>query len=287
MKDSFRHIICQNTKVKPWSLVLLFVSLICIGGIFTTINTQISKLKHLQDSMTDELERMKKTRENYQQDMEVVNRRKREATLQNDINVNETDIKQVYIKNTQGNVGGALYTRWGRTNCSSGAQLVYEGIVGGGWFEHGGSAASPLCLTRKPKWNNYLDGFQSTAFIYGAEYQTTANSFLTKNVDQLTDANIPCAVCMSNVRRSSLMIPGTNECLSGWHLEYQGYLMAGAHNHGSATEYICVDEAPESAESGYRDENGKVFHVVEASCGSLPCPEYVQGREMTCAVCTK
>jgi hypothetical protein len=26
---------------------------------------------------------------------------------------------------------------------------------------------------------------------------------------------------------------------------------------------------------------------VESHCGSLPCPPYVQGYELTCAVCTK
>lgn len=82
------------------------------------------------------------------------------------------------------------------------------------------------------------------------------------------------------------MIPGRNECLPGMHLEYQGYLMAGHHGHASASEFICVDEAPESTEAGFRDENGKILYVVEAVCGSLPCPEYVEGRELTCAVCT-
>lgn len=287
MKGKFCQSLDQNIKVKTWSFVLLFLSLVCVGSIFSAINTQMRKLNDLQHSITKELERIQKTREGYQHEMDIANRHKREARNDIDVDFNDTGIKQVYIKNTQNNAGGAVYTRWGRTNCSSGAQLVYEGVVGGGAYDHGGSATNALCLTRNPKWNNYRDGVQSSAFIYGAEYQTTANSFSSKNVVQLLDANVPCAVCLNNMRKNSLMIPGTNECTSGWHLEYQGYLMAGAHDQPSATEYICMDEAPESSESGYRNEDGKLFYVVEARCGALPCPEYVEGREVTCAVCTK
>ena len=37
------------------------------------------------------------------------------------------------------------------------------------------------------------------------------------------------------------------------------------------------------------DQNGRLLYAVEASChaNSLPCPPYVQGREIACVVCTK
>ena len=35
---------------------------------------------------------------------------------------------------------GTVYIRWGRESCptQSGAMLIYEGIVGGGWFQTSG-----------------------------------------------------------------------------------------------------------------------------------------------------
>ena len=38
---------------------------------------------------------------------------------------------------------------------------------------------------------------------------------------------------------------------------------------------------------GQDNKNGALFYPVEAVCGSLPCPRYVNGWELTCAVCTK
>ncbi|XP_078681676.1 uncharacterized protein LOC144916423 [Branchiostoma floridae x Branchiostoma belcheri] len=52
-------------------------------------------------------------------------------------------------------------------------------------------------------------------------------------------------------------------------------------------EYVCVDGQPETVPGGDANQNGALFYLVEARCGSLPCPEYVEGRELTCVVCTK
>ena len=40
--------------------------------------------------------------------------------------------------------GGVVYTHWGRTSCPSGtgAQLLYEGIVGGSHWDHSGGSRS-------------------------------------------------------------------------------------------------------------------------------------------------
>ena len=58
--------------------------------------------------------------------------------------------------------------------------------------------------------------------------------------------------------------------------------MAERYTLKGRTTYVCVDNAPEVIEGGAEDKDG-----VEAACGSLPCPSYVQGWEITCVVCTK
>ena len=58
-------------------------------------------------------------------------------------------------------------------------------------------------------------------------------------------------------------------------------------NHQAPSEYVCVDKNGEKVRGGEADRNGKLFYQVEAVCGSLPCPPYKNGREMTCVVCPK
>lgn len=70
-------------------------------------------------------------------------------------------------------------------------------------------------------------------------------------------------------------------------MEYKGYLVSGAKTHKARTQYICMDGEPEAEESGYRNEEGTLFYSVDGVCGSLPCPPYIAGRELTCVVCTK
>lgn len=77
-------------------------------------------------------------------------------------------------------------------------------------------------------------------------------------------------------------------CYKGWRLEYDGYLMAGYHKHKAGTMYKCVDKDPDTA-PGFKsstNQDGYLFYAVEARCGSLNCPPYTEGRELTCAVCS-
>lgn len=73
----------------------------------------------------------------------------------------------------------------------------------------------------------------------------------------------------------------------GWELEYHGNLMAGRYYHKAGTMYTCVDEHPDTLHGGQANIDGKMFYSVEARCGSLKCPPYVEGRELVCAVCSK
>ncbi|XP_062586375.1 uncharacterized protein LOC134247980 [Saccostrea cucullata] len=186
---------------------------------------------------------------------------------------------------------GALYTRWGRSECPENeTELVYQGFVGGSYYLHQGGSVNYICLPYDPTWGKYNDVLNNdNQNLHGVEYAGNSINISGTPFDgQLRGHGVPCAVCRSTKRRSVLRIPGRNKCYNGWHLEYAGYLMADKFTHASATEYACVDEFPEKSRTGPVSKGGKYFYPVEAHCGySLQCPPYVHGREITCAICTK
>lgn len=100
------------------------------------------------------------------------------------------------------------------------------------------------------------------------------------------DYDVPCAVCLTP-HSTSIMVPARNACFDGWHLEYNGYLMSNAHRHIGESDYICVDSHPGVIPNSQNNTNGAVLYMVESVCLGLPCPPYVAGRELTCAVCSK
>ena len=63
--------------------------------------------------------------------------------------------------------------------------------------------------------------------------------------------------------------------------------MAGYYGHTAGSMYTCVDGNPDTLHGGKADKNGRLFYLVEARCGSLKCPPYVEGREIVCTVCSK
>ena len=193
---------------------------------------------------------------------------------------------------TKSGGSGATFVRWGRTSCpDNGTELVYDGYAGGSHYNKAGGAGEYLCLPRDPIWGHYEDEIQiSSDGIYGVEYeldQRTLSNFFGTNMRHNVD-DAPCAVCRTT-RSSVIMIPGRNQCYGGWTREYHGYLMSDYEGHTSASEYICLDIDPEVLTGGNHavNSNGKLLYFVEAKCGSLPCPPYVNGRELTCVVCSK
>eukprot|EP00058_Branchiostoma_floridae_P004814 XP_002590302.1 hypothetical protein BRAFLDRAFT_76555 [Branchiostoma floridae] len=163
---------------------------------------------------------------------------------------------------------------------------LFSGVAGGTDRNQPGGGTNYQCLPTDPQWDRYQDGVQGgKAYMYGAEYQLNTN--VPFGSTSLHNNDVPCAVCYVPTRGSKLMIPARNNCPNGWTEEYDGYLMAGLHSHAGAKEYVCVDEQPEAVTGGHANHNGALFYPVEARCGSLPCPNYVEGRELTCVVCTK
>lgn len=159
------------------------------------------------------------------------------------------------------------------------------GIMGGEHYTHPGGGVNYLCLPHNPQYGSYKAGHQIGGRIYGTEYEVhDFNPFKTKN---LHNYDAPCAVCFVNSRASVLMIPPRNDCPPGWTEEYHGCLMADRDIHKRSSDFVCVDENAEYVPGSGANRDGALLYPVEGGCVSLPCPPYVVGRELTCAVCTK
>ncbi len=182
-----------------------------------------------------------------------------------------------------GPASAVTYTRWGRTSCPGGATLVHQGRVGGGHYTHSGGGGNLLCLSASPTWDDFSATNNNGALMYGTQYQTTGGGLAS--LAALNGFAVPCAVCLRESARVTLMIPGTQTCPLGWTLEYAGYLMS-SHYTQVRSEFICVDRQPEGVGTSTAAA-GALLYPTEAECGTLPCGPYVQDRELTCAVCIR
>lgn len=126
-------------------------------------------------------------------------------------------------------------------------------------------------------------GVRDHAYVYGAEYEFT--------IQPVHNLGVPCAVCHTSHRGSVLMIPAKAFCPSGWTREYYGYLMTefrgNRHDVRGRTMFECVDKDPEYVLGSAGNQDGVLFHHVEASCNGMPCPPYDPNKELNCVVCTK
>ena len=88
------------------------------------------------------------------------------------------------------------------------------------------------------------------------------------------------------------MIPAKTTCPPSWTREYYGYLMSSYYGH-KRTMFECVDSDAESVPGSAASTDGHLFYFVEARCTGIACPpsqssrDYVDGRELSCTVCTK
>ena len=83
------------------------------------------------------------------------------------------------------------------------------------------------------------------------------------------------------------MVPGTNVCPSGWSTEYSGHVMSNYGGYAGSTDYVCVDKDPEDRPGGQASANQAMLYYTVSKCGSLPCPPYVDGKILSCVVCSK
>ncbi|XP_013421313.1 short-chain collagen C4-like [Lingula anatina] len=274
------------------------------GEISLTNDKEVTKmLKELkkyrsQDKQQKQINQLKQLARELQKQVVILHNKlhecsneEKERTEQEDTSANKTSIRHKRsIQNSAGTTGGATYIRWGRSTCPQGVELVYNGVGAGSHYTHSGGGSDYLCVPHDPEWGVTTDGFQSNSFLYGVEFEIQANNpFLTHNTPKLTtvhDQSPRCAVCRIPSRSSQVMIPAKMTCPASWTKEYDGYLMSSHHTQ-KKSQFVCVDKAPEVMDGGDGDQNGALFYIVEAQCGSLPCPSYLSGKEITCVVCSK
>jgi hypothetical protein len=186
------------------------------------------------------------------------------------------------------NESGAVYYRWGRKDCPTGAKLLYPGQAVSSRYSHSGSGANPMCLTDTPSWTGLQtsDSQQNGARMSGARYQISGG--LRVLGSKINGRSVPCSACYVTDKETYIMAPGSDVCPDGWKLEYKGYLLAGYYSY-TKNDWVCVDQ---EAQAGSAPSNGHAYwYATEVRCGSLPCytsqqDAYVQYREVTCALCT-
>ncbi|WAR10150.1 hypothetical protein MAR_035226 [Mya arenaria] len=159
-----------------------------------------------------------------------------------------------------------------------------------------------------------------TIITSGTEY-TLYPHYQSSPLPQFFGSNIVqeeahCAICKV-IRGTLIMIPGQKDCYPGWTKEYSGYLVGGYPGYGDSTHChggrtcppyvngrelscdVCSNLSEIAEKTTIRDgpkntllDRGKfqhenVLYFIEADCiGSLTCPAYVLGREISCVVCT-
>jgi len=159
----------------------------------------------------------------------------------------------------------------------------------------GYASGNYLCLHEDPQWKMYINGSQANinALIWGAEYRlentgTNRNNIFSESNNGGNPLNYkpaPCAVCYVLGRSTILMVPARTQCPDGWTAEYAGYL-ASAYRGRTESNYVCWDEAPEVA-VGKTWQRRASINPVDVQCGTLPCTLYIEGRELTCVVCSR
>ncbi|XP_060080042.1 uncharacterized protein LOC132559440 [Ylistrum balloti] len=154
------------------------------------------------------------------------------------------------------------------------------GVAAGALYTDTGGAVEYVCMPNNPV-HEFTDYVDNDAHMYGGLYESKVFSATT------TGDRAPCAVCYATTRASKLMLYGSNVCPAGWTKEYHGILSSGYRNHKAGTQYICLDAAAESLAPFSSNAVGKLLYRVRGKCSSLPCPPYLDGRLLSCVVCTK
>ena len=138
---------------------------------------------------------------------------------------------------------------------------------------------------------NYYEDENATAqsWMRSIEYYSQDFGIFS---DEVQAKRAVCTQCYTPGRTAVTMIPAKTECPSGWHREYNGYLMSSGYWHKHPTTYICVDADPQYADTQYPQWGGGLAFVA-ADCetwGSIEeCGDggYVEDRQLACVICSK
>ena len=152
------------------------------------------------------------------------------------------------------------------------------GYMAGHHHKEPSGGAEFLCLPHDVNWAQHGPTRTENGHLYGTEYD------MLGGIGNRHNQNAPCCLCKTR-RSTVVMFPARTNCFPGWTLEYTGYLAAGVRNY-SLTNYVCVDSSPEALDGVAKSDDEAILYNVETKCGSLPCPPYVDGRVLACAVCS-
>nr|KAG5710123.1 hypothetical protein BaRGS_006642 [Batillaria attramentaria] len=109
-----------------------------------------------------------------------------------------------------------------------------QGAAGGSKYQDKGGAANRLCLTMEPEFDETVPSSHHT-YLQGAEYDNIAGHH---------DHDVPCSVCRAP-QSTTIMVPATLTCPTGWVTQYTGHLVAGHYRHDASSEYQCLDREQE------------------------------------------
>lgn len=204
-----------------------------------------------------------------------------------------TELKRNCTCNSSSEVqgGGAIFTLWGRKNCSSLFPKLYTGYAGGSHPADTGGAAEYLCMPSDPRWGpnaNLPMPFETGNHVRGARYQLPIGLWQGAGTGAVRHQTVPCAVCVGKRHRLSVMIPGREACYRGWTIAYKGYLVSGKIKNPAPSQYICMHQNPQGLRNATLPVtmDSKLMFGVKAKCGSLPCPPY-KNAILSCVVCVK
>ncbi|XP_070546464.1 uncharacterized protein [Ptychodera flava] len=184
---------------------------------------------------------------------------------------------------------GTVYTRWGHNDCPASAKLVYNGVMVGKHYSDVGGGADFLCLPFVPLYDEsvVVSGQQTErGRLYHQEYHATTGPFALQLYNDL-----PCAVCLNDLRSNTMFYPGRNDCPSGWELQYHGYMIGARYTSSTfdSVESVCVDHEGRVVPNTSGSVTGGYIMPVDGMCVSnsaIPCTHYTSDYELTCAICS-
>ena len=178
---------------------------------------------------------------------------------------------------------GSTYIRWGRDDCPYGAVALFSGRAAGTKYILKGGTSDYLCLPDRPRYgSSYIE---AASPLFGVEYERWPTSSPRQYYD-----NMPCVVCYIATRSAMFVQEASYLCPSGWSREYYGYMMSEiAYSDRQHKSTICVDVNAEVVPGSGTSTGPSLTYLMSVECtnSELPCPPYVDGRILSCAVCTK
>ncbi|XP_045194665.2 uncharacterized protein LOC123550300 [Mercenaria mercenaria] len=247
----------------------------------TKIAALESKVKTLESGLADVLSNASGLQ------AKLAESERKSAVLENKSAALEIEIS--HLKSNTSNVG-VTYVRWGRTSCpKNGTEFIYKGYMAGSDYSEDGGSSNNLCLPEDPTWSKFVDGYNNGGTIRGTEIELESKVSNALFGKQTVNQDIPCAVCRST-RASHVMLPARANCYTGWTKEYTGYVIGTLPVYKGKSDFVCLDSELEFVPHGAGNDEDHIVRPLEVMCGtlgSLPCPPFVNGRELACVVCTK